>query len=188
MLKFLKKQKWVNKNKLYLVGHSEGYRVTAKVGEKNKKIKKIVCLAADPINRISENIIRLQIENTEMNNDSIRVSKIYTELNHFKNLQNFDNEDYDMKNFISYNENPPFKSFEKFKNPILICYGTNDVRAYNNNILPLLINKKNLELKIYPDLDHNFIRKEYDKDGNPIEDSYHWNRVFKDVLNWLLDE
>lgn len=188
VLKFLKKQKWVNKENLFLVGHSEGYRVTAKAAERNRKIKKIVCLAADPINRISENIIRLQIENTQMNNDSTRVSKIYKEINDFKNLQKFDKGDYDMNNFVSYNENPPYKSFEKFKNPILICYGTNDVRAYNNNLLPLLINKKNLELKIYPDLDHNFLRKEFDKNGNAIEDSYHWDSVFKDVLEWLLNE
>ena len=188
VLKFLKKQKWVNKENLFLVGHSEGYRVTAKAAERNRKIKKIVCLAADPINRISENIIRLQIENTQMNHDSTRVSKIYKEINDFKNLQKFDKGDYDMNNFVSYNENPPYKSFEKFKNPILICYGTNDVRAYNNNLLPLLINKKNLELKIYPDLDHNFLRKEFDKNGNAIEDSYHWDSVFKDVLEWLLNE
>ena len=188
VLKFLKKQKWVNKENLFLVGHSEGYRVTAKAAERNRKIKKIVCLAADPINRISENIIRLQIENTQMNHDSTRVSKIYKEINDFKNLQKFDKGDYDMNNFVSYNENPPYKSFEKFKNPILICYGTNDVRAYNNNLLPLLINKKNLELKIYPDLDHNFYKKEFDKNGNAIEDSYHWDSVFKDVLEWLLNE
>ena len=93
-----------------------------------------------------------------------------------------------MMNFVSYNENPPINSFKKYKNPLLISYGTNDVRAFNNNLLPLLINKKNLELKIYPDLDHNFIKKEFDNEGNPLEDSYHWDRVFKDVVDWLLNE
>lgn len=188
VLKYLKKQKRVDNNNIFIVGHSEGYRVVAKVAERNPKIKKIACLAADPLNRISENIIRLQQENIALENDSIRVLKIYKEINDYKNLKNFNVMENDMMNFVSYNENPPINSFKKYKNPVLISYGTNDVRAFNNNLLPLLINKKNLELKIYPDLDHNFIKKEFDKDGNPLEDSYHWDRVFKDVVDWLLNE
>ena len=188
VLKYLKKQKWIEKEKLFIVGHSEGYRVAAKVAERNPKIKKIACLAADPLNRISENIIRLQQENITLENDSLRVLKIYKEINDYKNLKNFNVMENDMMNFVSYNENPPINSFKKYKNPLLISYGTNDVRAFNNNLLPLLINKKNLELKIYPDLDHNFIKKEFDNEGNPLEDSYHWDRVFKDVVDWLLNE
>jgi dienelactone hydrolase len=188
VLKYLKKQKWVEKEKLFIVGHSEGYRVTAKVAERNPKIQKIACLAADPLNRISENLIRLQQENISSKNDSLRVSKIYKEINDFKNLKNFNTKENDMMNFVSYNENPPINSFQKYKNPVLISYGTNDVRAFNNNLLPLLIGKENLELKIYPDLDHNFTRKEFDNNGNPLEDSYHWDRVFKDVVDWLLNE
>ncbi|MFD2891352.1 alpha/beta hydrolase family protein [Flavobacterium chuncheonense] len=188
VIKYLKKQNWVDKKNIFLVGHSEGYRVTAKVAEKNTLIKKIACLSADPINRISENIIRLQIDNTSLHNDSIRVSKIYKELKDYKNLQNFNKQDYDMNNFISYNENQPIESFKKIKKPILICYGTDDVRAYNNNLLPLLLNKNNLELKIYPDLNHNFLKKEFDKEGNPIGESFHWDNVFKDVVDWLVND
>ena len=188
VLKYLKKQKWIEKEKLFIVGHSEGYRVAAKVAERNPKIKKIACLAADPLNRISENIIRLQQENITLENDSLRVLKIYKEIKDYKNLKNFNVLENDMMNFVSYNENPPINSFKKYKNPLLISYGTNDVRAFNNNLLPLLINKKNLELKIYPDLDHNFIKKEFDNEGNPLEDSYHWDRIFKDVVDWLLNE
>ena len=188
VLKYLKKQKWVDNNNIFLVGHSEGYRVVAKVAEKNPKIKKIACLAADPLNRISENIIRLQQENITLENDSLRVLKIYKEINDYKNLKKFNVIQNDMMNFVSYNENPPINSFKKYKNPVLISYGTNDVRAFNNNLLPLLIKKKNLELKIYPDLDHNFFKKEFDKEGNPLEGSSHWDRVFKDVVDWLLNE
>ena len=188
VLKYLKKQKWIEKEKLFIVGHSEGYRVAAKVAERNPKIKKIACLAADPLNRISENIIRLQQENITLENDSLRVLKIYKEIKDYKNLKNFNVLENDMMNFVSYNENPPINSFKKYKNPVLISYGTNDVRAFNNNLLPLIIDKKNLYLKIYPDLDHNFYKKEFDKEGKPLEDSYHWDRVFKDVVDWLLNE
>lgn len=188
VIKYLKKQNWVDNKNIFLVGHSEGYRVVAKVAERNPTIKKIVCLSADPINRISENIIRLQVDNTNLYNDSIRVSKIYKEIKDYKNLHNFNKQDYDMNNFISYNESQPIESFKKYKKPVLICYGTDDIRAYNNNLLPLLLDKKNLELKIYPDLDHNFFKKEFDIEGNQIDESFHWDRVFKDVVDWLLKE
>ena len=32
------------------------------------------------------------------------------------------------------------------------------------------------------------LKKEFDKEGNPLEDSYQWDRVFKDVVDWLLNE
>ena len=117
VLKYLKKQKWIEKEKLFIVGHSEGYRVAAKVAERNPKIKKIACLAADPLNRISENIIRLQQENITLENDSLRVLKIYKEIKDYKNLKNFNVLENDMMNFVSYNENPPINSFKKYKNP-----------------------------------------------------------------------
>ena len=37
-------------------------------------------------------------------------------------------------------------------------------------------------------IDHNFFKKEFDKEGKPLEDSYHWDRIFKDVVDWLLNE
>lgn len=114
-MKYVKKQKWVDSKNIFVVGHSEGYRVVAKVAERNPKIKKIACLTADPINRISETILKLQIENTNTENDSIRVTKIHKELEDFKNLKNFEDTNYDLLNFISYEENSPIKSFQKYK-------------------------------------------------------------------------
>ncbi len=48
---FLSKQKWVDKKKIYLIGHSAGYRVTADVAAKSKKLAKVVCMSANPFSR-----------------------------------------------------------------------------------------------------------------------------------------
>ena len=93
-----------------------------------------------------------------------------------------------MYNWASYEKFTSVNSFFKYKNPLLVLYGSNDNKAFNNYLLPFILNKKNLELKIYPDLDHNFYKKEFDKEGKPLEDSYHWDRIFKDVVDWLLNE
>jgi hypothetical protein len=67
-----------------------------------------------------------------------------------------------------------------------VVYGSDDSVALNNDLLPFLIKNKGLTLKVYPDCDHNYFKKEFDKDGKKIEDSYHWDDVFKDITNWLL--
>ena len=190
VIKYLRNQNWVDKKRFYIVGHSEGYRVAAKVCENNHFVKKLVCMSSDPINRITEKIVNLQIENLQTQKDSINTQKIINNINNFKSIGivNDYKNDIELYNWASYEKFTSVNSFFKYKNPLLVLYGSNDNKAFNNYLLPFILNKKNLELKIYPDLDHKFIKKEFDKEGNSLEDSYHWDRVFKDVVDWLLNE
>ena len=132
----------------------------------------------------------MQIENLQTQKDSINTQKIINNINNFKSIGivNDYKNDIELYNWASYEKFTSVNSFFKYKNPLLVLYGSNDNKAFNNYLLPFILNKKNLELKIYPDLDHNFFKKEFDKEGNSLEDSYHWDRVFKDVVDWLLNE
>jgi dienelactone hydrolase len=190
VIKYLRNQDWVDKKRFYIVGHSEGYRVAAKVCENNHFVKKLVCMSADPFNRTTEKIVNLQIENLRKENDSINTLKIINNINNFKSIGvvNDYKKDTELYNWASYEKFTAVNSLLKYENPILIVYGSNDYKAFNNYLLPFILNKKKIELKIYSDLDHNFFRKEFDKDGKPLEDTYHWDRVFKDVVDWLLNE
>jgi len=190
VIKFLKNKDWIDKKRFYVVGHSEGYRVASKVSENNHFVKKLVCMSADPLNRITEEIINLQIKNLQIENDSINTQKIINNINDFKSIGNINDykNDIELFNWSSYEKFMPINSMLKYDNPILIVYGSNDKKAFNNYLLPFLLNKKKMELKIYPDLDHNFFKKEFDNEGMPLEDSYHWDRVFKEVIDWLLNE
>lgn len=190
VLKYIRKQKWVDAKNIFVVGHSEGYRVAAKLSENNKFIKKLVCMSADPFNRITEEINSLHIENSILANDSLRVNRILNNVKDYQSIENIDDykKNYELYNWASYEKNLPINSFEKYKNPLLIVYGSNDKKAFNNYLIPFVLDKKNVEIKIFPDLDHNYFRKEFDKERNPLEDSYHWDRVFSDILNWLLNE
>ena len=90
---------------------------------------------------------------------------------------------------MSYNSELAFESLKKFSNPILVIYGTNDIAvSAHNDLLPFLLKDNNLTIKAYPDLDHNYFKKNYDKKGNLIDESYHWDDVFRDIANWLLYE
>lgn len=190
-LDYLRKQKWVDKSKIFVVGHSEGYRVAAYLSKiSGKKISKLVCMSADPFNRTSEDITKLGLENSINHDDSLNCTIISDLVKDYKNINNASEyvDNYNLFNWASYETNMPITYFKKFKNPLLIIYGTDDLKSFNNHILPFIIQKKNLKINAYPDMDHNFFIKEYDKNNNLIQESYHWDSVFKDVVNWLLKQ
>ncbi|KFF07182.1 hypothetical protein B0A68_16340 [Flavobacterium reichenbachii] len=186
---YLYKQKWVQKDSIFVIGHSEGYRVAAKLSENNRKIAKLVCMSANPFNRIAEYVLKSRIETLSTASDSLLQKEIESDIKSFKNIPKdievYKN-DYEDYNWMSYNSVLSFDSFSKFKNPILVTYGTEDRGSLNNDLLPFLLRKTKLTMFVYPDLDHNYSKKEIDKNGNELENSYHWDRVFKDIQNWLL--
>ncbi len=189
VLNYVYKQNWVKRDSIFVIGHSEGYRVAAKLSENNKIISKLVCMSADPFNRTTEEIVKQRIKCLSNNQDSIFQSKINNFIDNYKSIgKNIEEykDDYDLYNWASYNSELTFESLKKFKNPILVVYGTDDSTASNNDLLPFLIKNQDLTLKVYPDCDHNYFKKEFDKQGKKIEDSYHWDNVFKDISEWLL--
>jgi esterase/lipase len=189
VLNYLYKQKWVQKDSIYVIGHSEGYRVAAKLATKNKIISKLICMSADPFNRISETIYRERISCFNSENDSISQIKIETLITDYKqideNIEQYKNE-YNLYNWMSYEKDMPFENFKKFKNPILIVYGTNDIPSTHNDLLPFLLNQNNISLKVFSDYDHNYFKKEFDVNGKQLEDSFHWNEVFEYCAKWLV--
>ncbi|NHN26037.1 alpha/beta hydrolase [Flavobacterium jejuense] len=188
VLNFLYKQKWVDKKAIYVVGHSEGYRVAAKLSENNKKITKLVCMSADPFNRSTEEILKYRLDSYTQSNDSISQNAINDITKNFLSIGKIEEykKDADLYNWSSYNSELTFNSFKKFNNPILVIYGTNDLTAFHNDLLLFLLkDKRDFFVKAYPDYDHNFFKKEFDEDGNLVEDSYNWDTVFRDTVNWL---
>lgn len=189
VLDYLYKQKWVQKDSIYVIGHSEGYRVAAKLSENNKKISKLVCMSANPFNRIAEYVLKSRIETLFTSSDSLLQKEIEQDLESFKNIpdniEKYRNEQ-ELYNKMSYNSELSFESLLKFQNPILVTYGTEDLGSLDNDLLPFLLKKKRLTMFVYPDLDHNYYKKEVDKEGNELEGSDHWDYVFKDIQNWLL--
>ncbi|GGF07106.1 hypothetical protein [Flavobacterium limi] len=188
VIDFLYKQKWVQKDSIFVIGHSEGYRVAAKLSENNKKIAKLVCMSANPFNRIAEYVLKSRIETLFTPSDSLLQKEIEKDIDSFKNIgtiKKYKN-DPEKYNSLSYNSVLSYESLLKFPNPILVTYGTEDLGALNNDLLPFLLREKNLTMFVYPDLDHNYVKKQFDKDGNELEGNYCWDTVFNDVQNWLV--
>jgi len=190
VVNYLYKQKWVQKDSIFVIGHSEGYRVAAKLASKSRKISKIICMSADPFNRISEMVFRERVNCFNNENDSISQFKIESLIKNFKNIdsdiEQYKN-NYELYNWMSYEKDITYENFKNFKNPILIVYGTNDIPATHNDLIPYLLKQDNISLKAFSDYDHNYFKKEFDIDGKPIEDSYHWNDVIDYCIKWLFE-
>jgi hypothetical protein len=189
VVNYLYKQKWVRKDSIYVIGHSEGYRVAAKLSENNRKIAKLVCMSANPFNRIAEYVMKSRIQTLSSLSDSLIQKEIDNDIESFKNISaNIDDykDNIDLYNKMSYNSQITYESLLKFPNPILVTYGTEDFGSLQNDLLPFLLRKKRLTLIAYPDLNHNYSKKEFDTQGIPLEDSNHWDAVFNDIQNWLL--
>ncbi|PIF32036.1 bile acid acyltransferase/acyl-CoA thioester hydrolase-like protein [Flavobacterium sp. 9] len=191
VLNYLCKNASVKKDSIFVIGHSEGYRVISKLAENNKKITKLVCMSADPFNRISASIIEERIKSFSNRKDNSNQLEINELIGDYKNIPLTRikyKEKIEFNNWLSYNENLSYESLRKFKNPILIVYGTDDIGSIHNDLTPFLLPKSNINLKAYPNYGHNFEKKEFDVEGIPLEDSYHWDEVFQDVVKWLISK
>jgi dienelactone hydrolase len=192
VLKYLRKQKWVDNKKIYAVGHSTGYRIVASLVKRDKKLAKVVCMSANPFNRYAQFVTETKVQQFRgIINDSIakrNLDSIYTD---FDNLPYYDLSkqtkmvQYAIRNEISFNYSLTINDLLKIKIPLLITYGTADLGSLDNDLVPYLFraaNKENLTLFTYPGLEHNYLK--LDKDHNIVEQ--HWKDVFYDVQKWLL--
>ncbi|MGG7035721.1 MAG: acyl-CoA thioester hydrolase/BAAT C-terminal domain-containing protein [Flavobacterium sp.] len=187
-INYLYKQKWVKKDSIFVVGHSEGSDIGAKVSENNNKMTKLVCMSSNAFSRSSEYVFQTRLKCLSDNNDAVHQSEIDLIYQDFKNIDDnieiYRNEP-EMYNWASYEKYNPYQSLQKFKRPLLVTYGSDDTKSLYNDLLPFLLDKTKLTLKVYPDYDHNYFKKEFDSQGKEIESSYHWDEVFADVVKWI---
>lgn len=189
VINYLYTDKRFKKDSIFVIGHSEGYRVACKLAENNTKIAKLVCMSADPFNRVSESILRERVKGFSANNDEasqLEIDKLIDDYTNIPANKIAFKDNVNFNNWLSYNEHSSYTSLGKFKNPILVVYGGADIGSAHNDLLPFLLPKSNIKLKAYPNYGHNYEKKEFDSNRNALEDSYHWDDVFKDVVNWLV--
>jgi pimeloyl-ACP methyl ester carboxylesterase len=193
VINYLVKQKWVDKSKIVIAGHSQGSKVVSKLGAINKYVTRVVYLSGNPLGRYDQDI--RQIRKDEL------LGKISAEA-----AQKEINDLYEQWVVISQNPNDTHssggdtnKAWTSFSTPLLpyllkinvpifIGYGTADNTADYCDLLPLdfiRLGKHNYTLRPYAGYDHNFTKVEYDKAGNKISSEEHWNDVARDVFEWL---
>lgn len=194
VLDFLCKQNWVNKNKIVVAGHSQGYRVAANLAaQPNTPISHLICASSNPYSRFHNTINIRQQEYAGEISPQVAQKKIDTLYAQFKELLKFKNDklrfwDWDSYyNWASFTDPPAVDMLLSTQIPILVCYGTADTNALLNDMLPFEFirrNKNNLTLKPFPNYDHNFFEPIY-KNSKFVSFEFHWDEVAKWWFKWI---
>ncbi|MFN0215664.1 MAG: hypothetical protein ACKVT2_15510 [Saprospiraceae bacterium] len=199
VLEYLQYKPFVHADSIFVIGHSQGYRVAAKLASTSLLVKKVVCMSANPMNRYCEYISERRFyANCGLKDHKIVQQSIDSITSEFVDLSKskllFDTITEvppQFRNSISFNFDLPYTHLLTTNAPILIVYGTRDIGAQLNDLLPIIFSasgKSNILLKAFPDLDHNFFKNIYDTHGTIIKKEFYWDFVFNEVLMWLLNK
>jgi pimeloyl-ACP methyl ester carboxylesterase len=188
VLKFLKKQKWVDRKQLVIAGHSQGSKVATKIAVNHSEVTHLGLFGANPFGRIDQMIreARLKAELGKISQakaDSI----IKDQYDFFRYVQDDSarKEDPSLKAWKSF-EQMFYRDWLKLEIPIYLAYGTADRTSDLCDLIPLYFiaaGKENLTMKRYWGWEHNFF--EVSKDGAINYEKAHWAEVMNTFLNWI---
>ena len=189
VLKFLKKQKWVDNSKLIVAGHSQGSKVATKVAKNYKKVSKLGLFGANPFGRIDQDIrdYRKDAEDKLISWEDAN-NKIEKRYQYYENANNPEKikENPDLLAWKSFSE-PLIDDWLEIKKPIYLAYATNDIASDLCDLVPLYFiraHQTNLTYKRYLNMEHNFF--EVNPDGSPNHDKPHWEEVMDSFVSWTL--
>ncbi|GAB2521922.1 alpha/beta hydrolase family protein [Spirosoma aerophilum] len=194
VLKFVLKQPWADAKQVAIVGGSEGYYVAIKTAFTNPKVTHLIAFSGFLDGR-QQGLIRqerakgisgeISQEDAQRNIEALQqqwVEICKDSLNTSANVGDPPRTTY------SFSHNQTKDQLLSLSVPILIMYGTADIAATSNDILPLefaLHGKRNLSVKAYPNHDHKFHKLTFDSRGKVANKIYNGIRVEQDYFQWL---
>ncbi|MDR1544299.1 MAG: hypothetical protein LBS50_07850 [Prevotellaceae bacterium] len=192
VLKFLQKQKWVDKNKIAVFGHSQGSYIAVKLAEKNPIISAVGYSSGNPAGRfasyfyeININLMQQQITPQDAQNQADGLIEYFIQTNKGIDLYpEYKNADLP-KTTTSFSF-PFWQNLIQLKTPIYITYGTlNYESALPCQLLPVyfeLYGKTNYKINSFVGCGHNF--EEFDENGTPNYEKTQWNEAITDFIEW----
>lgn len=188
VLKFLKKQPWVDKSKMVLAGHSEGGTIMAKLATVSKDATHVISSAQNPFGQMAT-----IMSQTRAYDDSAG-TYAKAQFDYWEKLVNKSADiqfppGYNLEQQYRYQYGfslPAIDYFKRIKVPVLVSYGTKDNCAPYNDYMRIALTreqKKNFTFSAYIGLEHNYFK--LDEQGKPIPDNAGWNQAAKDWKAWL---
>lgn len=190
VLSFLKKQKWVDTNKIAVFGHSQGSYIAIEIARTNKLIKVIGYSGGNPMGRfeiyirqIRRDIISKKISEEE---GQTQIDKTYLEWKNICKEEESKIEGADRcvtwksfsKNFLN--------EITDLKIPIYITYGTNDLESCESSeLLPIyfqLKGKTNYKMMPFVGCGHNF--EEVSADGKHNWEKMYWDKAIDGFIDY----
>lgn len=194
VLKKILKFNFISKEKVIVIGYSEGGQVVPELACKNNKITHLVSINGAGLNHFYDSVINERMkayagfkskENAQQKIDSLFTLYENIYKNEESLTQFHDDESY--KRWASYTRKDPVEYLKKINIPILVIASGDDE---NSPILGLdyikieflRLRKQNLSYRVYPNSDHSFNEKDLeDKTTNKRKEMYQY------VFQWLAE-
>jgi len=180
VLRYLKKQPWVDKNRVVVGGHSEGSRIVAHLAAMPGLVSRAVYLSGSPLGRELTKLARDPADSTGTAAE-MQFAQWQHAVDHPKQNDCTPGDSY--QNLYSFGQSDlPF--LFKSRVPIFIGYGTRDAGAVANDYLRLeaiRLHKNNFTFRPYVGREHNFFSF---KDEKVNRDDWYWEKVGDDFLRW----
>ena len=196
VIDMLKKQPWVDKEHIYLVGHGQGAEIAPLVAQQRPEVKKVALLSPGSLyNRFCEGIREIRAEETYriLNPEEAqrKIDSLYLNFNNLLLNRNEKNALFDVFSFNSF-YSFAFPSMKEkifnLKQKTLVVYGTHSLQDMDMDYLKLdllMAGKANVDVFPYAGLDHNFLENTPNETGEIAANGFNWDRVLADVLIWL---
>lgn len=193
VLDFLRKQTWVNKNKIIVFGHSQGSHIALHVAKQNQDIYALGYFSGNVLGRFASTVL-------EARNDakSGKISENEAQANIDEKYDWWKTICRDTTEFSIENSDSKrtWKSFSQtsiellisIKTPVFIAYGTKDDGPQICDIMPIyfeLAGKKNYKMRPFVGCGHNF--EEITPNGNHNWDKMYWDEAVKEFILWCED-
>ena len=197
-----------NKNApFFFIGNSQGGDVVTKFAEKYpKKVQRLILKATSVLDRTLERVFeyRLLADKLEMSSEEAqeRINMVYehyqwkhdylAKFTHkFDSIKSPYNDEvwhYAVMNDAIWNSEIILPKLQHMNMPILVVYGTADLKSRANDILPhffTLWDKNNLTMLPIIDADHTFVKTIIDKKTGEKKQEYIGDEVFAKIEKWL---
>lgn len=196
VINFLVRQPWVDKQKIVVVGGSEGYNVAAKLALVNQAITHLICYSSHPYGRFD---YLIKEQRHKALTGEITDEKAQAQIDSLYALWKAICQDpkatdklyYDTYYAWSSFSEPPINSLVKLTIPIFVAYGTKDDDwdiVEENDLLGvrfLQLGKTNLTLRPYLHCNHSLVELRKNATGEVVSSVDHSSEFVNDYINWL---
>jgi dienelactone hydrolase len=184
VIKYLKKQPWVNKDKLVAAGHSAGSTVVARLALESKEVTHLIYSGGNPFGRMASMISQARANDDSTGTRSEQAFRYWETI--VSNPASVASQGGDAYKTTYTFSQPPIDYLLQLNIPVLVTYGTSDHGVTFNDYLRLETirkGKRNFTFHPYIGVEHNYFG--FDKEGRVDHDKFGWDQVALDWQAWL---
>ena len=179
VLRYLKKQPWVDAGRVVIVGHSQGTSVVAHLAAVPGLVSRAVYLSGNPLGRLMS-----MLADARQAADTAATGWIFRRWQlAVANPSSTDCRGDDLRNTFGFGSSE-MPELLRTQVPVFVGFGTLDRGVAGDDYLRLETirqHRTNFTFREYPGREHNFFGV---KNGQPNYDDFFWDQVGEDFLRW----